>query len=53
MSLRPRDREDVAGVIRRQKARFDRACADPIVRELSDALGEPDLWDSYRGCFDG
>lgn len=52
VSRRPRDREDVAGVIRRRGNRFDRAYADPVVRELSEVLEEPDIWTFYRGCFD-
>ncbi len=47
ISSRPRDREDVRGVIRRQRERLDRRYLDPIVRELAEALAQPDIEEFY------
>jgi predicted nucleotidyltransferase len=46
-SERPRDREDVAGVIRRQRANLDRAYLDPLVESLAETLEQPETWDWY------
>jgi hypothetical protein len=51
ISDRPRDRDDVQGIIRTQGPRIDRAYLDPLVRELSAALERPELWSYYEGCF--
>lgn len=48
ISGRPRDREDVQGVIARQGKALDRSYLDPIVRELSIALDRPDVWEFYE-----
>lgn len=47
-STRPRDREDVAGVIARQRGRLDRAYLDPLVRSLSEGLENPEILEAYR-----
>lgn len=51
ISDRAKDREDVRAIIRRQQHRFDRRYADPIVLELSQVLGRPDVWEFYETCF--
>ncbi|MDA8066525.1 MAG: hypothetical protein M0031_13660 [Thermaerobacter sp.] len=51
ISERPRDREDVVGVIRRQAGTLDRGYLDPIIRELSDALERPEWWEFYARCM--
>lgn len=50
VSDRPRDREDVAGIIRTQGAGLDRRYLDPLIEGLAADLGRPDLLDFYRGC---
>lgn len=47
VSERPRDREDVAGLIKRQRGTLDRAYLDPLVRSLSDTLEDPTIWTWY------
>jgi predicted nucleotidyltransferase len=47
VSERLRDREDVAGVIRRQRAKLDREYLDPLVRSLAEMLERPEIWDWY------
>jgi Nucleotidyl transferase of unknown function (DUF2204) len=44
-SDRPRDREDVEGVVLRQRGDLDRAYLDPRVRELAGDLERPDILD--------
>ena len=51
MSDRPRDREDVAGIIRTQMAKLDRQYLDPLVEGLATDMGRPDLLDFYRRCL--
>ena len=48
ISSRPRDREDILGIARRQGNRLDRSYLAPIVRELAAALDQPDILDFYR-----
>ena len=47
---RPRDREDVAGIIRTQGVGLDRSYLDPLIEGLAADMGRPDLLDFYRGC---
>lgn len=42
VSDRPRDFEDVVGVVLRQRERLDRAYLDPRVRTVTDGLDRPD-----------
>ena len=51
VSDRPRDRENVAGIIRTQRARLDRHDLDPLVESLAADMGRPDLLDYYRHCL--
>jgi hypothetical protein len=51
ISERPRDRDDVEGIIRAQGPRLDRAYLDPLVRELAAGLERPAIWDFYPGSF--
>ncbi len=50
VSDRPRDREDVAGIIRAQGVGLDRGYLDPLIEGLAAELGRPDLLDFYRRC---
>jgi hypothetical protein len=51
VSSRPRDHEDVAGIIARQGARLDRGYLDPRVAELAEGLEQPELLGFYRDCL--
>jgi len=48
ISERPRDREDVEGVFRRQGSRLDFSYLDPIIRDLAEALARQDILVSYE-----
>lgn len=50
VSDRPRDREDVESVIRRQGPKLNRNYLDPIVQGLSVDLERPEIWSFYEGC---
>ena len=52
ISSRPRDREDILGIVRRQGNRLDRNYLIPIVRELATALDQPDIFDFYRSLWE-
>ncbi len=52
ISSRPRDREDVLGIVRRQGNRLDRSYLAPIVRELATALDQPDILDFYHSLWE-
>ncbi len=52
ISSRPRDREDVLGIVRRQGNRLDRSYLAPIVRELATALDQPDIPDFYHSLWE-
>lgn len=51
LSERPRDLEDVRGIVRAQGKALDRAYLDPIVRGLSVDLVRPGIWEFYLSCF--
>ncbi|OGR56819.1 MAG: hypothetical protein A2X36_08450 [Elusimicrobia bacterium GWA2_69_24] len=51
ISDRPRDLEDVRGIVRAQGAALDRAYLDPLVRGLAADLARPGIWDFYISCF--
>ncbi|MEW5865649.1 MAG: nucleotidyl transferase AbiEii/AbiGii toxin family protein [Bacillota bacterium] len=53
ISDRAKDREDARGVIQRHGDRFERSYVDPIIRELSEMLARPDIWEFYKSCFTG
>jgi hypothetical protein len=50
-SERPRDHEDVEGVILRQAKALDRDYLDPWVERLAAGLERPVISDFYRGCL--
>lgn len=51
LSDRPRDGEDVEGVILRQGGALDREYLDAHVRELAAGLERPDLLEFYAECL--
>ena len=51
ISDRVRDQEDVRGIINRMGRRLNRRYLDPLIRELSEALGKPAILSFYRRCF--
>lgn len=51
VSSRPKDRQDVAGVIRARAKKLDREFLDPKVKELAEALAQPEIWDYYLSCW--
>lgn len=51
VSERPKDREDVRGIVRFQGLRLDRAYLNRVVRELSRALDRPELMAFLNRCF--
>ena len=51
ISERPRDRDDVEGVIIRQSSSLDRGYLDPKVQELAAGLERPEIADYYRTCL--
>ncbi len=51
ISDRPRDREDVEGVVIRQGPMLDRAYLDPKVQEMASGLEKPDILEFYRSCL--
>ncbi len=50
-SERPRDLDDVEGIILRQTRGLDRAYLDPLVVELARALERPEIERFYRACL--
>lgn len=51
LSQRPKDLEDVRGIVRAQGRTLDRAYLDPIVRGLAVDLARPGIWEHYLTCF--
>jgi len=51
VSERPRDAEDVEGVVARQGKALDRSYLDVRVEQLARALERPALADFYRSCW--
>jgi len=47
-STRPRDREDVVGIVARQRLLLDRSYLDPLVQSLSETLEDPEIWARYQ-----
>ncbi len=52
ISSRPRDREDIQGIVQRQGNGLDRSYLAPIIRELAAALDQPDIFDFYRSLWE-
>ncbi|MBI5882726.1 MAG: nucleotidyltransferase [Elusimicrobia bacterium] len=53
LSERPKDLEDVRGIVRNQAASLDRAYLDPLVRGLAEDLSRPSIWEFYLSCWEG
>lgn len=51
ISDRPRDREDVRGIISSHRSKLNRKYLDPVVKDLAKSLARPDLLEFYRSCF--
>lgn len=51
LSDRPKDLEDVRGIVRAQAGKLDRAYLDAIVRGLAADLARPSIWEFYLSCF--
>lgn len=51
LSDRPKDLEDVRGIVRVQREKLDRSYLDPIVRGLAADLARPGIWEFYQSCF--
>lgn len=51
VSERPRDLEDVEGVIIRQAGNLDRGYLDPKIRELAAGMERPAIESFYRECL--
>lgn len=51
LSERPKDLEDVRGIVRAQAKTLDRDYLDPIVRGLAADLARPAIWELYLSCF--
>jgi len=51
ISDRPRDLEDVAGVIAKQTSKLDRVYLDPRVEEIAAGLERPTISTFYRECL--
>lgn len=47
ISQRPKDLEDVRGIIFRRITSLDTSYLEPRIRELSDALARPDIWEIW------
>lgn len=50
-SERPRDLEDVEGIIQRQAGALDRTYLDPLVSQLAAGLERPEIERHYRSCL--
>jgi hypothetical protein len=53
VSERPRDREDVAGILERSGARMDLERLDRLVESLAEELEHPDMLAFWRGLRQG
>lgn len=51
LSERPKDLEDVRGIIRTRGRKLDRAYLDPLVRGLAEDLSRPRIWEFYLSCW--
>lgn len=52
VSERPRDREDIKGIIRRLGSQLDRAYLDPIIQGLAEDLSRPELFVFFKECLE-
>lgn len=51
ISDRPKDQEDVRGIIQKVGSSLDRKYLDPAVKQLANALSKADIWSFYLACF--
>ena len=51
ISERPRDREDVRAIVRHQGSRLDRRYLNQTIRNLAQALDQPELLTFLNACF--
>ena len=51
ISDRPRDLEDVRGVLRRMGRKLDRRYLDPKIKELAEALERPEIAERWRAAL--
>lgn len=48
---RDRDREDLKGIVRRQRKKLDRAYLDPLVEQIAEATYRPEILERYRSLL--
>lgn len=51
ISRRPRDYEDIVGIIRRQGKSLDRTYLDPLIQGLAADLEQPEIWERYETAW--
>ena len=51
ISDRPRDLEDIRGILRRMGGKLDRAYLDPKVASLAEAMERPEIAERWRGML--
>lgn len=51
ISERPRDLEDVRGIVAVSGAKLDRGYLDPLVRDFARELAMPAIWTFYESCW--
>ena len=53
ISERPKDIEDIRGVIRATGGALDRGYLDPLVRGLARDIGRPEIWETFQDALKG
>lgn len=51
LSEREKDRKDVEGIILSQCQKLDRVYLDPLVKQVSEELAQPEILKFYNNCF--
>jgi hypothetical protein len=51
ISERPKDREDVRGIIYKQGSKLDRPYLDPLIKQLAEELLQEDILTFYNECL--